>query len=161
MVENDELLELIEENIRNLVIVQKQVNEDYKNITQDNYEKTYEKILQGLYDEKDLLNALTNNLNKYFEITSGLFFKKFRIVEDGIPLCRYIIRTPLRLNKNTQKYVLLKKLLINLHKEYFLCNGGLSYTFSSVESHMWEIPNFIDENELTQSMRKKYKYLKK
>ena len=67
---------------------------------------------------------------------------------------RYIIRTPLFLNKASREYQLLKQVMIRLHKHYFLMDGGIRYSFSSVESHMWEIPCFMSDNELIEKLRK-------
>lgn len=149
-----ELLGLIEENIRHLASVQIDVNTHYKNLNTDDYTEEYQKIIQGLYMEKDLLNALINNLNKYFNISSRWWFKRFRIIEESFSFGRYTIKPPVRLDKSTWQYTLLKKLLMDLHDEYFLHSGMVDYAFSSLESHMWEIPNFIEDNEVVRSIRK-------
>ena len=153
MNDDENLLEVIEENISNLYGVQEKVNMLYESIDGENYVENYNMIVRCLYEEKDLINAIRCNLDKYFDINSRWWWNRFRIVED---VCaRYIIKPPLRLDKSTWKYTLLKKLLVRLHNKYFLSDGRIGYAFSSVESHMWEIPNFIKENELIMSIRKR------
>ena len=113
----------------------------------------------ALYDEQTLLKAITHNLNAYFEIDTIWWFRRFRIIEGEWFLHRYIIKTPSNLcrQKATWKYTLLKKLLIRLHEKYFLNDGGVEYAFSSVESHMWELPNFVEDNPVVRSIRKDQK----
>lgn len=147
-------LDLIEENIHNLVKVQEKVNKVYDNINGDNYNESYNIIFECMRDEQDLLSAITNNLNKYFKIQSRWKFKKFRINRLESCLHRYEIRPPYNLAKDTSEYILLKKLLIRLHEHYFLNDGMTCYGFSRIESHMWEIPDTIYDNELTRKIRK-------
>ena len=146
-------INLIEKNIRDMVKVQRTVNKAYVNLNTYNYNVNFKRMVEGLYDEYDLLNALTNNLNNYFDISSRWFFKRFRITEYEFGLSRYIIKPPLKLDKTGYKFQLLKNLLIKLHKEYFLDGGFACYAFTSIESHMWEIPNFIKYNEVVNQIR--------
>ena len=156
MSDDDGLLELIEENIHNLVEVQKKANKHYNDLSMEDYTENYNKLAIALYDEQTLLKAITHNLNAYFEIDTIWWFRRFRIIEGEWFLHRYIIKTPsnLRRQETTWKYTLLKKLLIRLHEKYFLNDGGVCYAFSSVESHMWELPNFVEDNPVVRSIRK-------
>ena len=154
----DELLELLEENIHNLVQVQEQANNAYKDLTNADYMENYNKLCVCLYDEQVLLGAIIYNLNNYFNTHSRLWFRRFRLTRGFNH--RYVIRPPLGLRKDTYKYTLVKKLLISLHEEYFLCGGFSCYVYSSTEDHMWEIPDKINENELIKSLRKDKKQLK-
>lgn len=143
-------LEYIEENINDLVKVQDQVVKEYKNLDKDNLDKIAN-IRQGLQDEQDILSGLMNNLNKLFGIRPSWHRRGFIIIP--IELGKYKIKHP-RIDKSSTEYLLLKKLLLDLHKKYFLCDGMLQYIVRNEDKHMWEIPNKIPDDEFIRKLRR-------
>ena len=77
---DDGLLELIEENIHNLVEVQKKANKAYNDLSMEDYTENYNKLAIALYDEQTLLKAITHNLNAYFEILIYLKYYFFVLI---------------------------------------------------------------------------------
>ncbi len=146
------LVDDIRENIDNLVAVQEKVVEDYKNLTRTTMEDV-KNIQMGLQDEKDILNGLKNNLNLLFNIKPTWYKPGFLI--RPIELHRYEIRPPLMgVNRSSNEFMLLKKTLIQAHEKHFLCDGMVCYAYSSVESHMWEIPNPIPDDAFIRKLRR-------
>lgn len=68
-------------------------------------------------------------------------------------LSRYKIKYP-RVDKSSTEYMLLKKLMIKMHEKHVLCDGMVGYAYSSVESHMWEIPNEIPDDKFIRKLRR-------
>lgn len=146
------LVDEIRENIDNLVAVQEKVVEDYKNLTRVNMEDV-KNIQIGLQDEKDILNGLKNNLNLLFNIKPKWYKQGFKI--KPIELHRYEIRPPLTgCDRSSNEYMLLKKALILFHKKHFLHDGMIGYAYTSVESHMWELPNPISDDAFIRKLRR-------
>lgn len=152
-------LNKIESIINLLVETQKKCNEILDNMTCESYTTDVELLTSELTYEQELLKQVTYNLNRLFNLKPSrysflnfLFADKFRIINDEYG--RYVIKPPIGLNKTGREYFMLKKLLIRLHEHYFLSDGSVGYVFSSVESHMWEIPSFVEENELIRSIKK-------
>ena len=148
-------LNRIEEDIHLLVETQKEVNTIYDGITCNNYDESYDVLFNKLKEEQELLHSLEYHLNKLFNINPTFFkwLRTFHIRENCLMHDRYEISPPLRLDKTNVEYILLKKLLIRLHEHYFLLDGGIGYSYSRVESHMWEIPNMVYENDLINRIR--------
>lgn len=142
-------LEYIEENINDLVEVQDKVVAQYNDLDKDNLE-TIAFIKQGLRDEKDILSGLMNNLNGLFHIRPSWHRRGFTIVP--YEFSRYKIKPPL-VDKSSIEYTLLKKLLIKQHEKHLLHNGAITYAETSVESHMWEIPNRIPDDSFIRNLR--------
>lgn len=149
----------IENNIHRLVAIQEKCNEIYESMNCENYTGQYNQLSDELYSEKQILDILLCNLNKLFSIEPKWYrpFHDFKLREDGMLGDRYIISPPLFLDKTSREYITLTKLLMRLHKHYFLDDGGIGYAFSSVESHKWEIPCFVNENYLVHKLRKSIK----
>ena len=145
-------LERIEDNINTLVETQNNVNELYDDMDKDNL--NIEEICQGLQEEKDILDSLMDNLNKMFNIRPSWHRKGFRIIP--YHFSRYKIKPP-HIDKSSIEYVLLKKLMIELHKKHFLHDGMIGYLESTVESHMWEIPNTIPDDKFIRKLRRQLK----
>ena len=143
-------LEYIESNIDDVVTVQKRVKKLYKNLDKDSLDDIAD-IKQGLQDEKDILNGLMNNLNGLFGIRPSWHRQGFRIVP--MELSRYKIKCP-RVDKSSTENMLLKKLKIKMHEKHLLCDGMVGYAYSSVESHMWEIPNEIPDDTFIRRLRR-------
>ena len=144
-------LSLIEENINNLVSVQESFNEIYNCLDKDSVEDI-SRLRTLLQDEKDILSGLINNLNGLFNIKPKWYKKGFSIKPMELKL--YEIKPPYFLPTSSMEFMLLKKLLIRLHEKHLLSDGFICYTYSSTESHMWEIPNNIPDDAFVNKLRK-------
>ena len=145
--ENTSPIDKVEKQYRMLVECQEEIKKTYKKINYENYDETI-KHLKGLIKTEELfLNKLIEYMNQLFDINipAKWYNTLKRFTVQTIDLDRYEIKPPRGLDKHSREYWCLKKLLIQLHEEYFLCNGGASYAFTSTEYHMWEIPNFADK----------------
>lgn len=148
-----EEIEKIETLIDNLVLVQREVNEHCDNLDIENYDEEIAFIEAGLRDEKYILDEIVDTLNILFNIKIKWYNKGFKIKRSVLK--RYEICLPyFGIDKFSKEYFLLTKILIRIHKKYFLNNGGIGYQFSKVEEHMWEIPDFIEENDIIRCLRK-------
>jgi len=135
-----------------IIKCQKHINESYEKLNSNNYDNEVNN-LKGLCKTHNLwLNELTEYLDDYFNINSKWSFNHFRIKQGW--KC-YIIKPPKILPKTSKEYVLLKELLVKLHKKYSLCNGGISYAFTRVEDHMWEIDDNTKDTELINKLMNK------
>lgn len=145
--ENTPPIDKVEKQYRMLVECQEEIKRTYKKINYENYDETINQ-LKGLIQTEELwLNKLIEYMNQLFDINipAKWYNTRKRFTVHAIELNRYEIKPPWGLDKHSREYWCLKKLLIKLHEEYFLCNGGIGYAFTSTEHHMWEIPNFADK----------------
>lgn len=146
-------IEKIENLIDTLVSVQMEVNDYYDNLDIDNYDEDIAFIEAGLRDEKSILGEIVITLNELFNIKLKWYNKGFKI-KKGV-LSRYDICPPyFGVDKSSKEYFLLSKVLIRSHEKHFLNNGGIMYKYGNVEEHMWEIPDFIEENGVIVELRK-------
>ena len=150
-------LPLIESTIQDLNKLQKEFNENYDSRLRNN---NYQDIKDDLFLEKSYLERLTRYLNKYFDLDPIIRMRwtTFKI-ERGV-LGRYEIIPPLFLKKGTIRFIMLKKCLTEIHRQYFLNDGKISYAYTSIEHHMWEIPDFIENDELVKEIRRKYRCIR-
>jgi len=147
-------IEKIENLIDSLVSVQMEVNDYYTDLDIDNYDEDIAFIESGLRDEKFILDEIVTTLNELFNIKIKWYNKGFKIKRGE--LSRYEICPPhFGMDKSSKAYFLLTKILIRGHEKYFLNDGMIAYRFSTVEEHMWEIPDFIDRNGLIVELRKR------
>ena len=140
----------IEDNINDVVAVQEKCNELYKNMDKDHLD-TIPDIKQCLQDEKDILDGLMNNLNKLFNIRPSWHRRGFRIIPYKFD--KYKIKCP-HVDKSSTEYMLLKKLMIKMHTKHCLYDGMIDYAYTSVEAHMWEIPNTIPDDKFIRKLRR-------
>lgn len=140
-------LDTIEENIHNLVKVQKKINKHYQGLDKSNYDNELRVIYGLVLDEKDLLSGLKNNLNNLFGITPVGCIGGFKIRKGWLDY--YNIKLPLfslfYLDKSSMEFNLLSKLLTRLHDHYFLHDGMISYIGLGPDDYMWRIPNFAKD----------------
>lgn len=146
-------IEKIEKLIDTLVSVQMEVNDYYDNLDIDNYDEDIAFMEAGLRDEKSILEEIVTTLNELFNIKIKWYNKGFKI-KKGV-LSRYEICPPhFGMDKSSKAYFLLTKILIRSHEKHFLNDGGIRYRYGNVEEHMWEIPDFIEENGVIVELRK-------
>lgn len=149
-----ESIEDIRGIMEDLVATQEEVNMYYNSLTMDNYGVNMGFIESGLRDEEYYLDELVDKLNEIFNITPKWYNKGFKI-KRGF-LHRYEVKPPyFGVDKSSKEYVMLSKLLVELHKKYFLNDGGSRYAYTRIEVHMWEIPDFIIDDENMEIIRKR------
>jgi hypothetical protein len=147
---NLEFLDEIENDVVDLVEVQQMVKEKYEELDKYNYLDNSEIIKNGLRKEKELLKKLKNDLDNLFNIKPKWYRKGFIIRKRSND---YRIYSPVIIDRSSIEYDLLKKLMRELHVEYFLHGGLIGYMYTTVESHMWEIPNEIPNNSFINKLR--------
>ena len=152
MLSLEEKLNRIRNKYDMIIKCQEHINESYEKLNSNNYDNEVNN-LKGLCKTHNLwLNELTEYLDDYFNIQSRWSFNHFRI-KQGF-MC-YKIKPPKMLPKTSKEYVLLKELLIELHKKHSLHNGCIGYAYSRVEDHMWEIKDKTKDTELINKLMNK------
>jgi hypothetical protein len=147
-------VEKVEDLIDSLVYVQREVNGYYNDLDIESFDEDIAFIESGLRDERAILDEIVTTLNELFNIKIRWYNKGFKIKRGD--LSRYEICPPhFGMDKSSREYFLLSKILIRSHEKYFLNDGMIQYRFATVEEHMWEIPDFIEENGLIVELRKK------
>ena len=147
---NLELLDEIKNDVDILVEVQEIVKEKYNNLDKNNYLDNSEIIKNGLIKEKELVEKLKNDLNGLFNIKPKWYRKGFVIRKRAND---YRIYPPAIIDRSSIEYDLLKKLMTELHTEYFLHGGLVGYMYGSADNHKWEIPNGIPNNSFINKLR--------
>ena len=144
--ENTPPIDKVEKQYRMLVECQEVIKKTYDEINYENYDDIINH-LKGLIKTEELwLQQLIEYMNQLFNINiQAKWYNAWKRFTVQIEFDRYEIKPPYGLDKHSREYLSLKKLLIRLHEEYFLCNGGIGYAFTTTEYHMWEIPNFADK----------------
>ena len=140
--------------IDDILDVQEEINECYDDIGCNNFSINKQRII-GLFEKQnDLKEELISYLNELFKIKPKRFllFKNFRLKQDSFVKDRYFIVPPMGLDKTSKEFVVLKKALVESHRKHFLQGGIREYLLSNEESHMWEIPNFVNYNELLRTL---------
>lgn len=146
-----EFLDMIKSDVDTLVGVQEIVKENYDDLDKDNYSENSRSIKKGLLKEQEILQKLVNDLNGLFGIEPKWYRRGFRIRKRSDD---YKIYPPVGIDRTSIEYDLLKKLMTELHKEYFLSGGLIGYMYSSAEKHKWEIPNEIPDNAFIRKLRR-------
>ena len=150
MADKLEFLDMIKSDVDDLVEVQEIVKENYDDLDKDNYSENSRSIKKGLLKEQEILQKLVDDLNGLFGIEPKWYRKGFRIRKRSDD---YKIYPPVGIDRTSIEYDLLKKLMTELHKEYFLSGGLIGYMYSSAENHKWEIPNEIPDNAFIRKLR--------
>ena len=150
MVDKLEFLDMIKSDVDDLVEVQEIVKGNYDGLDKDNYSENSRSIKNGLLKEQEILQKLMGDLNGLFGIEPKWYRRGFRIRKRSGD---YKIYPPVWIDRTSIEYDLLKKLMTELHKEYFLSGGLIGYMYSSAEKHKWEIPNEIPDNAFIRKLR--------
>lgn len=150
MADKLEFLDMIKSDVDTLVEVQEIVKENYDDLDKDNYSENTSSIKKGLLKEQEILQKLVDDLNGLFGIEPKWYRRGFRIRKRSDD---YKIHPPVGIDRTSIEYDLLKKLMTELHKEYFLSGGMIGYMYSSAENHKWEIPNEIPNNAFIRKLR--------
>ena len=150
MADNLKFLDMIKSDVDALVEVQEIVKENYDKLDKDNYSENSRSIKKGLLKEQKILQELVDDLNGLFGIEPKWYKRGFRIRKRSDD---YKIYPPVWIDRTSVEYDLLKKLMTELHTEYFLSGGMIGYMYSSAEKHKWEIPNEVPSNAYINKLR--------